>query len=221
MTSARFSLFTKRDVVISTAEPSKESGEASNIFSRQLRADSQSALAYAGLADGYSLAARYDVFPPQESWLKARSAAMDAIRIDSTLAEAHAALAFIQLHHSRDWLSAEREFRAAIQLNPHYAPARRWYGWCLAASGRADLAIVSFRRALELDPLSPNANVDLALALYFSRNYRECILQCERTLQLTPGFYRAHQLLGLSYLQTGDYPEAVAAVSGSDRRGWP
>lgn len=179
-------------------------------FQQAIATDSRSALAYAGLADGYSLAARYEVFPPQESWIKARSAAMDAIRIDSTLAEAHTALAFIQLHHSRDWLSAEREFRAAIQLNPHYAPARRWYGWCLAASGRADLAIVSFRRALDLDPLSPNANADLALALYFSRDYRECISQCERTLELTPGFYRAHQLLGLSYLQTGDYKQAVA-----------
>jgi serine/threonine-protein kinase len=179
-------------------------------FQQAIAADSRSALAYAGLADGYSLAARYEVFPPQESWIKARSAAMDAIRIDSTLAEAHAALAFVQLHHSRDWLSAEREFRAAIQLNPHYAPARRWYGWCLAASGRPDLAIVSFRRALELDPLSPNAHADLALALYFSRRYRECISQCERTLQLTPDFYRAHQLLGLSYLQTGDHQEAIA-----------
>lgn len=179
-------------------------------FQQAIACDSQSALAYAGLADGYSLAARYDVFPPRESWIKARTAAMDAIRIDSTLAEAHAALAFVQLHHNRDWLSAEREFRAAIRLNPQYAPARSWYGWCLAASGRADLAIVSFRRALNLDPLSPNANADLALALYFSRNYRECVAQCEKTLQLTPGFYRAHQLLGLSYLQTGDYQQAVA-----------
>jgi TolB-like protein/Tfp pilus assembly protein PilF len=179
-------------------------------FQQAIAADSRSALAYAGLADGYSLAARYEVFPLQESWMKARSAAIDAIRIDGTLAEAHAALAFIQLHHTRDWPSAEREFRAAIQLNPNYAPARRWYGWCLAASGRADLAIVSFRRALELDPLSPNANADLALALYFSRDYHACIAQCERTLALTPDFYRAHQLLGLSHLQTGNWKEAIA-----------
>ncbi len=180
-------------------------------FQQAIARDSKSALAYAGLADGYSLAARYDVFPAQESWLKARSAAMDAIRIDGTLAEAHAALAFVQLHHGRDWLSAEREFCAAIQLNPHYAPARRWYGWCLAASGRADLAIMNFKRALDLDPLSPNANVDFALALYFSRSYGECISQCRKTLSLTPGFYRAHQLLGLSYLQTGYYERAVSS----------
>jgi tetratricopeptide (TPR) repeat protein len=80
---------------------------------------------------------------------------------------------------------------------------------------------LSFRRALDLDPLSSNANVDLALALYFSRRYHECISQCERTLQLTPGFYRAHQLLGLSYLQTGDYEQAVtrfqAAIEAAGR----
>ena len=180
-------------------------------FQQAIAHDSKSALAHAGLADGYSLAARYDVFPAQESWLKARSAAMDAIRIDGTLAEAHAALAFVQLHHGRDWLSAEREFCAAIQLNPHYAPARRWYGWCLAASGRSDLALVNFKRALDLDPLSPNANADFALALYFSRSYTECISQCKKTLRLTPGFYRAHQLLGLSYLQTGCYERAVSS----------
>jgi TolB-like protein/Tfp pilus assembly protein PilF len=190
-------------------------------FQEAIAADSRSALAYAGLADGYSLAARYQVFPPRESWIKARNAAMDAIRIDSTLAEAHAALAFIQLHQSRDWRAAEREFRAAIQLNPNYAPARRWYGWCLAASGRADLAIVNFRRALEMDSLAPNANVDLALALYFSRSYGECISQCERALALTPDFYRAHQLLGLCYLQTGNYEGAVdrfqAAIDAAGR----
>lgn len=190
-------------------------------FQQAIAHDSKSALAHAGLADGYSLAARYDVFPAQQSWLKARSAAMDAIRIDSTLAEAHAALGFVQLHHERNWLSAEREFRAAIQLNPHYSPARRWYGWCLAASGRGDLAIVNFKRALDLDPLSPNANADLGLAHYFSRNYTDCILQCEQTLHLTPGFYRAHHLLGLTYLQTGNYEQAIsrfqAAIDAAGR----
>jgi tetratricopeptide (TPR) repeat protein len=38
---------------------------------------------------------------------------------------------------------------------------------------------------------------------------------------LTPGFYRAHQLLGLSYLQTGDYEQAVtrfqAAIEAAGR----
>ena len=182
------------------------------------------ALAYSGLADAYSLGARYDVFPHQESWERARSAALDAVRIDYSLAEAHTSLGFVDLHYRRDWGSAEREFCTAILLNPGYAPARQWYGWLLAATGQQELAITALKQAVGMDPLSPNANADLALTLYFSRRYDEAIEQCRRTLALQPGFYRAHQLSGMAHLQKGNLPaalehlqSAVALTKGTGR----
>ena len=167
------------------------------------------ALAYSGLADAYSLGARYDVFPHQESWERARSAALDAVRMDYSLAEAHTSLGFVDLHYRRDWGSAEREFCTAILLNPDYAPARQWYGWLLAATGQQELAVTALQQAVGMDPLSPNANADLALTFYFSRRYDEAIEQCRRTLALQPDFYRAHQLCGLANLHKGNLPAAV------------
>lgn len=190
-------------------------------FQQIIERDATCALAYAGLADGYSLGARYDVLPPQESWRKARAAALDAIRIDSSLAEAHTALGFVELHYVRNTFSAEQEFCTAIQLNPRYAPARQWYAWCLIASGRADMAIENIEAALDLDPLSPNAHADLALALYFSRRFSDSVSECSRTLRSSPGFYRSHQLLGLNFLQVGEPAKAVhnfqLAMSSSGR----
>lgn len=167
------------------------------------------ALAYAGLADAYSLGARYDVLPAQESWERARLAALDAVRMDYSSAEAHTSLGFVDLHYRRDWGSAEREFCTAILLNPTYAPARQWYGWLLAATGQQESAITAVRQAVEIDPFSPNAHADLALTLYFFRRYDEAIEQCRRTMTLQPGFYRAHQLIGMAYLQKGELALAV------------
>jgi tetratricopeptide (TPR) repeat protein len=190
-------------------------------FQQIIERDATCALAYAGLADGYSLGARYDVLPPQESWRKARTAALDAIRIDSSLAEAHTALGFVELHYVRNTFTAEQEFRTAIQLNPRYAPARQWYAWCLIASGRAELAIENIEAALDLDPLSANAHADLALALYFSRRFGDSVSECSRTLRSSPGFYRSHQLLGLNFLQVGEPAKAIEnfqlAMSSSGR----
>jgi TolB-like protein/tetratricopeptide (TPR) repeat protein len=178
-------------------------------FRQLINACPQFALAYAGLADAYSLGARYDVFPPQESWERARVAALDAVRIDYTLAEAHTSLAFVDLHYRRDWGSAEREFCTAILLNPRYAPARQWYGWLLAATGNPEMAIMAIKQAVRMDPSSPNANADLALAYYFSRNFDDAIAQCRRTLALYAGFYRAHQLAGMAHLQKRDFQSAL------------
>ena len=177
-------------------------------FRQVIDSDPEYALAYTGLADAYSLGARYDVFPSQDSWNRARAAALTALQIDDSLPEAHTALAFVDLHQW-NWAEAEREFSAAICLNPDHAPARQWYAWYLILTGEFESAISNLTRALDLDPLSPNVSADLALAHYFSRSYDQVIAQCERTLDLTPGFYRPHHLLGLAFLQQQRFVEAV------------
>jgi TolB-like protein/Flp pilus assembly protein TadD len=170
------------------------------------------ALAYAGLADAYSLSTRYHVAPAQEAWPKAKAAALKAVELDDTLAEAHTALAFVKLHYDWDWSGAEHEFRKALDINPSYAAAHQWNTWALAVRGRFEEAIASMKMACSLDPLSHNVSADLALAYYFSRQYEDAVQQCQEVLDLQPGFHRAHQLMGMVYIQQGLYPEAVAEL---------
>jgi tetratricopeptide (TPR) repeat protein len=193
-------------------------------FEQIIERDPIFALAHAGLAEAYSLGGRYHIFPPQESWNRARTAAVNALRIDDSLVEAYTTLAFVELHQHRDWRSAGQGFSKAIALNPNYATARRWYAWCLAAAGCQELALSNIRRALAINPSSPNANADLAQVMYFARQYDESIQQCRRTVELGPPFHRIYQILGLLYFQKKDYRAAIEhfqtalRLSGGDQR---
>jgi Tfp pilus assembly protein PilF len=97
----------------------------------------------------------YGASLPGDSFPKAREAAEKALKIDDTLAEAHASLAYIKRAYEWNWAGAEREFKRAIELNPNYATAHFWYGEHLTNLGRVDEGIAEIRRAEELDPLSP------------------------------------------------------------------
>jgi Tfp pilus assembly protein PilF len=61
-----------------------------------------------------------------------------AVELDEHLAEAHASLAQIKENYDYDWPGSEQEFRRAIQLDPQYATAHRWYAEFLSWQGRFD-----------------------------------------------------------------------------------
>jgi TolB-like protein/Flp pilus assembly protein TadD len=183
-----------------------------DFFRKAVAKNPSYALAYAGLADAYSLSTRYHVTPAQEAWPNAKAAALKAVELDDTLAEAHTAIAFVKLHYDSDWAGAEHEFGKALDINPSHAAAHQWKTWALAVRGRFEEAIASMKMACSLDPLSHNVSADLALAYYFSRQYEDAIQQCQEVLDLQPGFHRAHQLMGMVYIQQGLYSEAVAEL---------
>jgi tetratricopeptide (TPR) repeat protein len=108
-----------------------------------------------------------------------------------------------------DWVSAEREYRRAIELNPDYPITYELYSYLLCALGRPDEGVEQARRALEVDPLSGPLSNDLALAYYQARRYDEAIKQYEKTLEIEPA--RGESLLGLGmvYEQKGMYDEAI------------
>jgi len=108
---------------------------------RAVELDPKFALAYAELADCYSLLNWYVEPAPEEAWPQARKAAMNAVAADPELAEAHAALGFVRLHYDRDWIEAEREFKKAIELKPTALVSHRWYSYNLSAMGRHDEAM--------------------------------------------------------------------------------
>src|SRR5437870_9055208 len=97
-------------------------------FKHAIAVDPSFALAHAGLAEAYSMLGYWNYVPPKESFPEAKQAALQALKLDPALDEAHIALAFVLYEY--DWLfeQADHEFREAIRLNPDSAIARMWFG---------------------------------------------------------------------------------------------
>jgi TolB-like protein/Tfp pilus assembly protein PilF len=178
-------------------------------FQQAIKADPNYAAAYAGLADCYNMQVIYGVQQPKDGFPKAKEAALKALEMDETLAEAHTSLAFLKFRWDRDRTGAEREFRLAIQHKPTYAPAHQWYSSYLVALERFDEAIAEAKRTSELEPLSFTASSHLGWIFYLSGRNDEAIATCTKILNLEPNSFPARRYLGLAYEAKGMYPQAI------------
>jgi TolB-like protein/Tfp pilus assembly protein PilF len=184
---------------------------AIDYFNQAIEKDPSYALAYAGLADAYGLLSGYGAASPKDSLPQAKAAAMKALELDNTLAEAHASLGQALFAYDFNFAEANREFRRAIELNPNYATAHQWYGQSgLAPLGQFDDAIAEMKRALELDPLSVIINADLGSVLSSAQRYDAAIEQLRKTLEMDPRFYYAHWNLGVALEVKGLVEQAIA-----------
>jgi len=171
-------------------------------------------LGYAGLANCYALVSwGGDIFlgdlSAAETMPKARDAALQALRLDENLAEAHTSLACVEMILNWNWAGAEREFKRAIELNPSYTPAYVLYAHLLAAMGRTDESVAEAKRALELDPFS-EFTMDLSeWALYLNRHYDLATEQSRKTLELAPEMPWSHYDFGQIYDATGRHRDAI------------
>jgi len=180
-------------------------------FQQAIDKDPGFALAYTGLADTYVLLSGFGAASPKDSLPKAKAAAQKALELDSSLGEAHAALAQALFAYDFNFAEANREFRRAIELNPNYATAHHWYAESgLTPLGRFDEAIVEIKRALELDPLSLIINADVGTVLFNARRFDDSIEQLRKTVQMDPAFYYARRALGEALEIKGQTKEAMA-----------
>ena len=184
--------------------------KAADYFTQAVQKDPRYALSYAGLADTYSLLGDAGYLPPSEAWPKAKSAAMQALEIDDTLAEAHTSLGLVKEHFEWDWTGAEQEFKRAIELNPNSATAHHWYGDYLANMGRSEEGLRETRKAQELDPLSLIINTSLGWQLYLARQNDQAVEQLRKVLDIDAKFAPARRMLEEVYAQMGKQKEAVA-----------
>ena len=135
--------------------------------------------------------------------------------MDNSLAQAHVSLLSTLTDYDWDWQGAEREFRAAIALDPNYAVAYQYYGYALFAMARGEEGLVAMKHAAELDPVSPSVQTSLAWGYFLLRRH-EAVDQCKRVLELYPDFVPAHQLLGLVYAQENADREAMAELKQAE-----
>ncbi len=180
------------------------------------------ALAYAGIADCCASFLEYSASPPENAAAMAKSAALKALEIDDTLAEAHASLGYIKLTHDWDWKGAEAEFKRAIELNPRYAPAHHRYAHYLVSTAEYAEAMEEARRGLELEPHSVAINRTMGYLLSVAGEYDSAIKALERTLEMDPDSGFTHLMLGVAYLGKSMYEEALTAFREEERvlGGW-
>jgi TolB-like protein/DNA-binding winged helix-turn-helix (wHTH) protein/Tfp pilus assembly protein PilF len=195
--------------------------KAIEYFQLATEKDPHYALAFAGLADCYSIigSAIVGTVPSQEVAPKAKAAALRALELDDTLAEAQTSLATVRFNYDWDWPNAALGFQRSIELNPSYATAYQRYSLYLMAMGRTKESLAQMNRARELDPLSISMNFSLGWRLYMAHQYDQAIEQLQNTLDMDPSFALPQMVLGQAYEQKGSYPQALAelqkAVSAS------
>jgi eukaryotic-like serine/threonine-protein kinase len=178
-------------------------------FREAIELDPTFAIAYAGLADCFITLTTNIPLPPHETMPKAKAAALKAIEIDDTLADAWASLGAVRWWYEWDWEGAEEAYRRAIDLNPNYANAHDGYAMLLSARGRFDEAIEQNQKASDLDPLSLIIAVHGGWPFYFAGDYESAIKRFRKALELDEHFIPAHGWLGMALAQQHRYAEAI------------
>ncbi len=155
---------------------------------------------------------------------KAKAASARALELDPTLAEAHSALAQIQMLLEWDWQGAERSFERAIELNPGYADAHHMYAWLLTAMGRFPESIEQMQIARRLDPVSALLFWQLGVLYHFAGDDELAIPQLEKALELFPESVGTYQPLGMILCEHGEFERGLALLEqarelGGDQAG--
>jgi TolB-like protein/DNA-binding winged helix-turn-helix (wHTH) protein/tetratricopeptide (TPR) repeat protein len=179
-----------------------------------IEADPTYAEAYVGLAYMFALMGFFEFAPPAEMFPRSRAAAQKALKIDDSLSNAHAALAFTLLAFDQDMDGAEHEARRAMELGPQSSDGYLLYShWCLTQC-RFEEAILTAKRALELDPIAVPKSCHLGVTYLYARRYTEAIEHLKQTLEIDASYRMVHAVLGLAFARNGNHREALAAAEG-------
>jgi serine/threonine-protein kinase len=196
----------------------REEREAGRRYCEQAIAlDPSYAPAYIVLAESYLWDAFWGSTDPREAFSRAKSAALEALRLDDTIADAHTALGTVLGSGEFDWQGADHEFNRALELNPSSVAVRYDYAWCYAMwflypQGRVEEALTEMQRALELDPLDPFYNALLGYLLHSTRQFEPAVAQLHHAIGLAPAFFFAYWFLSSVYALNGRLDEAIAAA---------
>jgi TolB-like protein/Flp pilus assembly protein TadD len=184
--------------------------KAIEYFQQAVEKDPSYALAYTGLADSYVLLGWNSYLPPKDAFPKSKIAAMQALRLDPNLGEAHTPLAAALWLHDWQWQEAQKKFERSLALNPAHPTASHWYAEYLMTMGRHEEAIARIKNSQELDPLSLIISVAIGRDFYMARRYDDALEQLQRTVELDPNYPVTYWVLGLLLAKMGRYELAIA-----------
>lgn len=179
-------------------------------YNRAIGIDPNYALAYAGLADAFRSVSLTSDVPSNEALPKAKVAALRAVELDATLADAYAALGFIVFFYDWDWQTAEKLYLRGLELDPNSADLRQAYAHLLSNVGRHHEALAEIKRARELDPLNLRTNAFEGQFLLHAGQTDAAIESLQKTIDLDPNFWLSHLFAASAYAEKGIYEKAVS-----------
>jgi eukaryotic-like serine/threonine-protein kinase len=185
--------------------------KAIEYFQQAVEKDPGYVLAHTGLADSFVLLGWNSYLPPRDAFPKGKMAAIEALRLDPDLGEAHTSLAAVLWLHDWQWQEAQMEFKRSLALSPAYPTANHWYAEYLMTMGSNLGAIARMKNSQDLDPLSLIISVAIGWAFYMARRYDEAIEQLRRTVvELDANYPVTYWILGLLLRKMGRYELAIA-----------
>ena len=178
-------------------------------FQQAIEKDPNYALAYAGLADTFSILGYYAFIPPAQAYQKALEAAEKSLEIDPLLPEGHLSLGAILLYFDYNWSRGEQAIRRAVELNPQFGLGFCWYSGFLTAAGRYEEGAAAIEKALALDPLSPLFSSFAGFNYLAMRRYDQALQELNKALEIDPQFLLGHWYSGIACMKKGRYDQAI------------
>jgi adenylate cyclase len=190
---------------------------ATRLYQEAVALDPNYAMAYVGLARSLRM---HWYFGTRESLEEALSKAMEAAekatKLDSSLAEAHAALSTIFVN-MRQLDRAIEAGERAVTVDPDSAMALYALGMSLNYSWRSEEALPLLRRAIRRNPFVPGYYHHFSTACRETGRYEEGITALKKCLQLAPNDVLAYFNLVSLYTYSGRDDDARAAVAEIQR----
>lgn len=184
--------------------------KALDYFTQAVVKDPSDAQAYIGLADCYNLLREFGSMPPNEAYPRALSAAQRAVELDDTSAEAHLSLAFGTYWWSWHALTAEREFKRALELDPNLMRAHYWYATFLWVRGQTTECFDQLEQARRLEPSSAAILADKAYFQWLAGHTEEAVEQLTQLASTQPSLSSPHSYLAQVYWTRKDYAKSLA-----------
>jgi adenylate cyclase len=188
---------------------------AEEFFQRAIDLDPIFAGGYTGLAVALNRAGNlFQTRNPAEARSAAEAMARRAVALDGGDAEARSRLA-IALHTRGDHQGAQAEAERALAISPNLADAHGALGVVLTYSGRPKEGLAALKTCIRLDPRAPSlvwGLPDIAVALYFCREYAAAVEAARQAIRSFPDHPRSYLVLAAALGQVGRTAEAKEAL---------